>query len=48
MEGYCVRCKSKQEMVNEKHSTSKNGRSMVKGECKKCGCKMCVFTASKK
>jgi hypothetical protein len=37
---YCVKCKAKQEMKNEKTVTMKNGRKAAKGECPKCGTKM--------
>ncbi|MBU0502087.1 MAG: DUF5679 domain-containing protein [bacterium] len=37
---YCVKCKKKQEMINEKDVTMKNGRKAKKGECPKCGTKM--------
>jgi len=40
-EGYCVRCKKKREMENTKKFTMKSGMNAVKGECVKCGCKMC-------
>lgn len=41
---YCVKCKKKNTpMINCKNATSKNGRNMVKGVCKKCGTKMNKF-----
>ena len=41
---YCVKCKkNKMAMINCKNVTSKNGRSMLKGNCKKCGTKMNKF-----
>jgi RNase P subunit RPR2 len=40
MKGYCVKCKAKREMKNEKAVTMKNGRKAVKGVCSKCGTKM--------
>lgn len=36
-EGYCVKCKAKQEMKDAKETTMKNGRSAMKGKCPKCG-----------
>jgi hypothetical protein len=39
-EGYCVKCKAKQEMVNPESITMKNGRPATKGTCPKCGTKM--------
>lgn len=44
MKAYCVRCKKKQDMTNEKAGpTKRKGVSMVRGVCPKCGCNMCVF-----
>ena len=41
---YCVKCrKNNMPMTNCKNVTSKNGRSMLKGLCKKCGTKMNKF-----
>jgi len=34
---YCVKCKKKQNMSNEKEVTMKNGRKAVKGSCPACG-----------
>ncbi len=34
---YCVKCKAKQEMADEKEVTMKNGRKAVKGKCPVCG-----------
>jgi len=39
--GYCVRCKKKREMTNTKPFKMKTGMKAMKGECIKCGCKMC-------
>ncbi len=39
-QGYCVKCKKKQEIKNEKKVTLKNGKPATKGECPKCGTKM--------
>ena len=44
MKAYCVKCKVKKEMKNEKKVKSKSGRNMVQGICSKCGTKMNVFT----
>lgn len=43
VKGFCVRCQHKHTMKNAKASMSKNGRKMMKGECAKCGGKMCLF-----
>jgi hypothetical protein len=40
MEGYCVKCKAKREMVNPKQVTMKNGKAAATGTCKVCGTKM--------
>ena len=41
---YCVKCQKKNmAMVKCRNVTSKNGRSMLKGICKKCGTKMNKF-----
>lgn len=37
VEGYCVKCKAKSEMADAKQTTMANGRSAMKGKCKKCG-----------
>lgn len=42
---YCVKCKkNNMAMTNCRNVTSKNGRTMLKGLCKKCGTKMNKFT----
>ncbi len=37
---YCMKCKTKREMVAPKVVTMKNKRKAVKGTCSKCGTKM--------
>ena len=37
MEGYCVKCKAKKEMVDAKEVTMKNKRKAMKGKCPDCG-----------
>jgi hypothetical protein len=39
-QAYCVKCKTKREMKNEKPVTMKNGRSAISGTCSICGTKM--------
>jgi len=39
-QGYCVKCKAKQEMKNPQKVTLKNGKPATKGICPKCGTKM--------
>ena len=43
MKAYCVKCKKKVEMKDGKKTTTKNGRSMMKGKCPKCGTTVCRF-----
>lgn len=40
MEAYCVKCKAKREMKGGKQMKMKNGRTMMKGPCVKCGTMM--------
>jgi hypothetical protein len=39
-QAYCVKCKTKREMKNEKQVTMKNGRNAISGVCSVCGTKM--------
>ncbi|MBU0953223.1 MAG: hypothetical protein KKA90_02250 [Nanoarchaeota archaeon] len=39
-QGYCVKCKKKQEIKDAKKVTLKNGKPATKGVCPKCGTKM--------
>jgi hypothetical protein len=39
-QAYCVKCKTKRDMKNEKQVTMKNGRNAVSGICSICGTKM--------
>ena len=48
MEGYCVKCKSKREMKDEKQVTMKNGRPATQGTCSVCGTKMFKIGGIKK
>jgi len=41
VEGYCIKCRCKQEMKNLKACKSKKGTPMIKGVCTSCGTKMC-------
>ena len=36
-EGYCVKCKSKKEIVDALDETMKNGRRAIRGKCLTCG-----------
>ncbi|MFH1978322.1 MAG: DUF5679 domain-containing protein [Candidatus Aenigmatarchaeota archaeon] len=40
VEGYCVKCKAKQEIKDPKKVTLKNGKPATRGTCPKCGTKM--------
>lgn len=40
VQGYCVKCKKKQEIKDAKNVKLKNGKPAVKGVCPKCGTKM--------
>jgi hypothetical protein len=37
VEGYCVKCKAKQQMSDAKAEKLKNGRDAVRGKCPVCG-----------
>ena len=47
IEIYCVKCKRKTPSLNIRSATTKNNRSMVKGECKICGATKNCVTKSK-
>ena len=47
-EAYCVKCKAKREMLDEKQEKTKNGRSMLCGKCASCKTKMCKFIKADK
>jgi hypothetical protein len=40
MEGYCVKCKAKRTMNDEKKVVMKNGKPATQGICSVCGTKM--------
>jgi hypothetical protein len=42
VEGYCVRCRTKQNMLNATRTFMKNRRRAMLGLCECCGTKMCV------
>jgi hypothetical protein len=42
VEGYCVRCRAKKQMVNATRTLMKNGRKAMIGICASCGTKMSV------
>lgn len=37
LEGYCVKCKAKKEIVEGVEEVMKNGRKAIKGKCPTCG-----------
>lgn len=37
MEGYCLKCKTKREIIEGNEITMKNGRKAIKGKCTICG-----------
>lgn len=39
-QAYCVKCKSKTDIVDPQEVTMKNGRLAMKGHCKKCNTKV--------
>ena len=42
MQGYCVRCRAKQEMLSATRTLMKNGRRAMVGLCGCCGTKLWV------
>ena len=40
IQAYCVKCKSKRDMKDDKQITMKNGRQAISGICTTCGTKM--------
>ncbi len=39
-QGYCVKCRKKQDMQNPQQITMKNGKPATTGTCPSCGTKM--------
>jgi hypothetical protein len=48
VQGYCVKCRKKQEIQGAKEVTLKSGRPATKGTCPKCGTKMFRIGGAKK
>lgn len=42
-QGYCVRCKAKNDILEGEMKKTKNGRDMLQGKCSSCGTKVSVF-----
>ncbi len=47
-EGYCIKCRKKQQIKGGVVEESANGRRIAKGVCPSCGTKVNRFLASKK
>lgn len=47
-EAYCVKCREKREMKDEKQVTMKNGRPALEGICPECGTKLFRLQSTKK
>ncbi len=47
-EAYCVKCREKREMKDEKQVTMKNGRPALEGVCPECGTKLFRLQSTKK
>jgi hypothetical protein len=47
MQGFCVKCSAKRDIVGGKESTIKNGNKMLKGKCAKCGTTVCRILGKK-
>ncbi len=47
-EAYCVKCREKREMKDEKDVTMKNGRPALEGVCPVCGTKLFRLKSTKK
>jgi len=47
-EGYCVKCRKKQQVKNGAEEVNDKGRRMAKGTCPECGTKVTRFLPSKK
>ncbi len=47
-EAYCVKCREKREMRDEKEVTMKNGRPALEGVCSVCGTKLFRLKSTKK
>ncbi len=47
MQAYCVKCREKRDMEQEKEVTMKNGRNAVEGVCPVCGTKLFRMVGNK-
>ena len=46
-EGYCVKCRKKQQVKDGRKETTKNGRPIAKGSCPTCGTTVSRFLPTK-
>jgi hypothetical protein len=46
-EGYCVKCRKKQQVKNGEVARTANGRPMAKGACPECGTTVTRFLSEK-
>jgi hypothetical protein len=46
-EGYCVKCRKKQQVKDGKVARTEKGRPMAKGVCPECGTKVTRFLSEK-
>lgn len=46
-DGYCVKCKARQEISQAVEETMKNGRKAIKGKCPVCEAVIFMFLESK-
>ncbi len=47
VEGYCVKCKAKKEIIDAVEEVMKNGRKAIKGKCPTCGTVMFKILSGK-
>jgi hypothetical protein len=47
VEAYCVKCREKRDMKDEKIVTNDKGRKMAKGKCPICGTNLTRFLPAK-
>lgn len=47
VEAYCMKCKTKQQMVDPQKGSTKNGKPITKGTCPVCGSVICRIGAVK-
>ncbi len=45
VKGRCMKCQVEVDIADAKQTKTKNGRTMMKGKCPKCGTTVCRFVA---